>query len=355
MRLKKSVVEASRYQTSLGRDLNGLRLDRNERVKPFGPEFLSGFLKSVDGTTLPSSPETAALYEDIAGYHSRPVNELFIGAGITELLRVVLDFGCNEGDSVVCLDPTYPMYEIYAKLYGVDFRRVKLTSTDLKVSDITALVDETTQVVFLPNPNLPIETNVTVEFLIELRKSLPSTVTLFVDEAYYYFGSETLLGVDLPRTLVARTFSKAFGMAGIRLGYVWGDPDLITYISKSRSIVETNSLSIAAARWALMNLDEMQSYTSEVSVTRKMLADALKAKGLSLMGGIYTNAVMVDLERSDRAAALVQELRKQSVYIRGGFAGPLVSFVRVTIPPLHCLDEFLSRFFIALNANNTSL
>ena len=120
---KRHILNLARYQTSTGRALaKGLRLDRNERVDDLEAEILEDIWKSLPEYCLAASPEAGSLYRAIADNLGVEVDQIFISTGITEGIRVLYDFCCNPGDNVVCLDPTYPMYSVYAKMYDVEYR-----------------------------------------------------------------------------------------------------------------------------------------------------------------------------------------------------------------------------------------
>ena len=122
-----------RYQTSEGRDLErGLRLDRNEKVSTFSQEVLNDIFSSFQGFSLSASPDAALLYEKISSNLNIDKDHIFITAGITEGIRILYDLYTQEGDNVICLDPTYPMFRIYAEMYKVEYRKFTYNKTSLK-------------------------------------------------------------------------------------------------------------------------------------------------------------------------------------------------------------------------------
>ena len=157
---KPHIQKMERYQTSLGRDLsNGIRIDRNEKVSDFSTEVMNEIWKLFKNYSLSASPEAGPLYHKLAENYGINREKIFITSGITEGIRVLYDQATEVGDNIICLDPTYPMYWIYANMYQVEYRKLIYDTMTLK-PDLKSLynqLDKKTRFVFIPNPNLPIE------------------------------------------------------------------------------------------------------------------------------------------------------------------------------------------------------
>ena len=151
--IKPHIKRLKRYQTSLGRELeNGIRLDRNEKVSNFTKKEMDDIFKTFKNYSLSASPEASPLYQKIAKTFNIHQENIFITCGITEGIRILYDFCTNPGDNVICLDPTYPMYWIYADMYQVEYRKMSYDTHSL-VPDLNTLYDQldnNTRFVFLP-------------------------------------------------------------------------------------------------------------------------------------------------------------------------------------------------------------
>jgi histidinol-phosphate aminotransferase len=334
---KSHISNLDRYQTSLGRDLvSGLRLDRNERVDDLPQEIIDDIFSKLSPHCFAASPEAGSLYEAIAQTLELNTGQIFVTSGITEGIRVLYDCCCQPRDNVVCLHPTYPMYEIYAGMYNVQYRKLTY-NVDTRLPDLESLkrnLDEKTRFLFIPNPNLPIESCFSILQLEELANQCKKTNTfLIIDEAYHYFGAPSSLELITrhENVVVFRTFSKAFGLAGLRLGFMLSDEENIDYFSKSRSIVESNTLSMTVAEYMLRNPQIMLDHVRSVKDGSAYIKGKLNELGLSWWGGDLTNGMMIFLDSHHCAKDLVNEMRKRKIFIRGGFEPPFDNCVRISL------------------------
>ena len=337
-----------RYQTSLGRDLdNGIRLDRNEKVSNFPDEVLNDIFSQFKGYSLSASPESTSLYNKIAKYLDVSEEKIFISSGITEGIRLLYDLGTNPRDNVICLDPTYPMYRIYADMYDVEYRKFTYDTKTL-LPDIDTLynqMDNETRFVFIPNPNLPIESCFTIDQVGEFAKTCKNkNITLVVDEAYYYWGSPTVLDLveKFDNIILFRTFSKIYGLAGLRIGFMVSHPKIIEYVSKSRSIVESNTFSMKIAEYMLDHPELRTQYINEVKEGAKYIRQELTNIGLKWHGGKYTNGILIFLNSENETKDLVAILKEKKIYIRGSFEAPYNICVRISIGPKEAMQQFVT-------------
>jgi len=336
---KSHILKMNRYQTSVGRDLvTGARLDRNERVSDFNGDCLGNIFDQFQSSSLTASPDTGLLYDALSRSVGKTSDQIFLQNGITECIRVLYDLGCSAGDNVVCIDPTYPMYALYAEMYGIEFRPLTFDSSTLRlqIDALPALIDSRTRFVFLPNPNLPIESCLSVEEVRSIADQCAKrNVFLVIDEAYYFFGGPTVIDLieECSNLIVLRTFSKAYGLAGLRIGFMVSNQENIAYLSKSRSLVECNSISMAIATYMLENPNVMQEHVREVADGARTIQDILTENQIAFFGGDVTNAILVLLPDSRAPAELTEFLRNQNVYVRANFDEPIENAVRVSIGP----------------------
>ena len=344
---KHHILQMDRYQTSEGRDLErGLRLDRNEKVSTFSQEVLNDIFSSFQGFSLSASPDAASLYEKISGNLNIDKDHIFVTAGITEGIRILYDLYTQEGDNVICLDPTYPMYWIYAEMYKVEYRKFTYNKTSLKPNDKSLYdqIDDKTKIVFIPNPNLPIESCFSVNEINKIAAiCMKKNILLVIDEAYYYFGAPTVLDLvkDFKNLIVFRTFSKAYGLAAIRLGFMVGDPELINYFSKSRSIVESNTLSMQVAEYFIDHQELREGHVQEVKQGAQYIHQELEKLGLRYYGGELTNGLVIFLESGEDSNKIVLFMEQQNIYIRGSFESPFENVIRISLGSLEAMEKFI--------------
>lgn len=344
---KPHLKELQRYQTSLNRDLEaGARLDRNEKVSNFPDEVMADVFRQFKNFSLSASPEAAFLYEKLASVLNIPKNRIYISCGITEGIRVLYETIGNPGDNVVVLDPTYPMYMIYAKFYQLDYRPFTYGKDCLPdTSTLYKNIDARTKFVVIPNPNLPVESVFTVDQIREiLNHCRDRGIFVVIDEAYHFWGAPTVIDLvdEYDNLIVFRTFSKAYGLAGIRLGFMVSQQENIEYFSKTRSLVESNTLSMTIAHYFLDHPELRDKHIKEVKEGSQYLQKELTALGLKWYGGHVTNGILVFLKSKEEADHIVAYMRKQKIYIRGAFQEPYQACIRLSLGPKDIMARFIN-------------
>jgi len=302
---------------------------------------------------------TAEVTELIAKKHGiRPENVL-LGSGSTQILRTTTHVFCSRTAPLVAPIPAYEECAGYAALMGYPVRTVKLTPAPELKMDVAALLDASKGggMVFFCNPNNPVATAVdgktTRDFISALAKSSPETTTL-VDEAYFEYatmpGYETMipLAINDPRVVVARTFSKAYGMAGLRIGYAVGHRDAIQKMRAWDGDGAVNVLGLSAARAAITQSDDVIKAESK----RNTEARAFTAKWFADRGytptDSQTNFLFVDIKRPVRG---FRELcAKQGILVGRDFPPYEKSHCRISISTMEDMQRAVKVFEQALAA-----
>ena len=343
--LKKHIESLVRVQTSLNRNIEkGIILDRNERVDVFDNTTFKKIIKSISKYSLSATPDITSLYKQIAKYHEVKRNNIYITQGITECISHIIFSILNKRDETIILHPTYPMYEVLCKLHNVKYKLWKFNKEfKLDINDLKKLITEKTKILFLVNPNLPIEYEFSEAYKKEIYKICKKKNILIVyDEAYYHFGSKSEIKKikKYQNLIVMRTFSKAWGLSGIRLGYMISNSKLCNYISKCRSLVETNSMTYQVALWAIKN-KIFKDHVRQVKMGAKFIKNKLRSNGDVFHGGNRTNAFILRLPDVKSTESLRSFLSKRKIYIRNKFPTPIAQYVRISL----CSPKKLSIFF----------
>ena len=347
--LKPHIQKIIRVQTSENRDVvNGTLLDRNERVESFNDKTYRSIIKNISRFSLNATPDIQNLYKKISKLFKIKIYNIYIGQGITELMSHIIFSLVKKNEEVVILDPTYPMYEVLCDLHGVKYKKWKFNkSLSLEIHDLKKIITNKTRVIFLVNPNLPIE----FEFNDKLKKEIykmciKKNIVLAYDEAYYHFGSKTEIknAITKKNIIVMRTFSKAWGLPSIRLGFLITNKKLCEYISKCRSLVETNALSYQIAMWALSNKKILNNHVSQIKSGSKFIHKNLKKLNISFRGGNVTNAVLIKLNSKKEAEDFRVHMRKKKIYIRGNFKEKIENYIRISLGPVNKMKIFIEAF-----------
>mgnify|MGYP001205552432 CR=1 FL=1 len=347
MFFKKNIKNLNRIQTSQNRDLlNGINLDRNEKVDTFNLKLQNSIKKQLSKNIFNSTPDISSLYNCLSKYLKINSKNIYITQGITEGIFQIIFFMTKKNDEVIIMNETYPMYKIICKLNNIKFKTWDFNEKfQLSFNGLKKKISNKTKIIFLVNPNLPIE----YEFSQKLKKKLyeiclKKKILLVYDEAYYNFGSKSeIKNAQMKKNLIVmRTFSKAWGLPGIRLGFMVGDKRLINYISKCRSLVETNGFSYEIAKWALKNKRILNDHIKLVKNGYNFLYKNFNKMNEDFHGGKVTNAILLNLKSKKNCSSLRKYLRQRKIYIRHGFQDPIKNYVRISL----CSPDKLKIFLI---------
>jgi len=251
-----------------------IRLDRNERVGPYPPETVNAILSRLTAASISNYPDTSTLYHALTRHTSLPRARLLLVAGSDAAFRALAHVFVQPGDRVAMLDPSYQMYPVYARMFGgVPVQVPVRPDLTVDVGELTAQASQS-KVLWLANPNQPSGTVIPVATLASVTRELARTGTLVVvDEAYYPFGNTTVIDqvTAHENLVVVRSFSKAFGLAGVRLGYVAGPEAVVKALFKVRASFDINALAVAAGAWAIDHPEVIADYVDETQRSAAVL------------------------------------------------------------------------------------
>lgn len=260
---------------------------------------------------LRSSLDRANFYPDGSGYHLRQrlaefqrldMSQIILGAGSTDLIELVAKTFLTAGDQGITSQSAFYIYRLAIEEMGAELIQTPLRENAFDLAAIAHSVTQRTKVIYIANPNNPTGRMVSADDMDRFLNALPPRVLVVLDEAYYEYVRDPgySRSIDYVRNgrnvLVLRTFSKVYGLAGLRLGYGMGNPELIEALNRVRSPFNTNSLAQAAG---LAALDDQEHVTYSVeSNTREM---KFVTEELALAGVRYTpsvgNFLLVDTGR----------------------------------------------------------
>ena len=249
--------------------------------------------------------------------------QLVVGSGGEGLLwQVALTF-INEGDEIVTSDPTFDVYRISASILGGVTVKIPVRDLRYDIDAMLAAVNEKTKLFFLCTPNNPTGHIASQEELDRVVRELPEDVVLVLDEAYYELAAvsddypkDDISVIDKrPNTLVLRSFSKTYGLAGVRFGYIVTSPEIAGKLSLVGPSFKLNRLAIAAARGALKDPEYRDWYAKENAAARATLLDFYGTKGWTSFPS-YSNFIFTDTGLDSKW--FFEELQKRGVIIRPG-------------------------------------
>jgi histidinol-phosphate aminotransferase len=281
----------------------------------------------------------------IARHHGVPADQILLGCGSSEILQMADQAFSGPERKVVAAEPTFEAVLAYAKVARADGIRVPLTP-DFRhdLAGMAAACDGETGLVYVCNPNNPTATIVTGDEMADFAAKVPASATILVDEAYHHFvedpryRSSCELIAKHPNVVVARTFSKIYGMAGLRLGYAVGSKGTIAAMKPFASWADTNAAGLAAAAASLADPDLVPRQRKLLNDTRKWLVSELTKQGYRTMPS-EANFVMVDV--GGDVAPLIQAFRAKKILVGRKFPS-LPNWLRVTVGKREEVAAFLA-------------
>ncbi|KMJ49221.1 histidinol-phosphate transaminase [Rhodococcoides fascians] len=328
-----------------GRSFPGaIKLASNETTQGPLPSVREAIAEAAGGVNRYPDIRATALVESLAKKLGVAPENVAAGNGSVALCQEVVQITCGPGDEVVFAWRSFEAYPIIVRVTGATPVQVPLTSDH--VHDLDAMLDaitERTRLIFVCNPNNPSGTVVQRDKLVAFLDAVPPNVLVVLDEAYFEYtrpdaaGNHTD-GVEIARgrrnVIVLRTFSKAYGLAGLRVGYAVADPEVITALSKVRIAFAVSTIAQQAALASLEASAELLARTDALIAERDRVRDALVSGGYDV-GVSQSNFIWLPL--GERSGEFASGAAEQGVLLRSyGNDG-----VRVTIGDPHENDAFL--------------
>jgi histidinol-phosphate aminotransferase len=319
-----------------------IKLASNENPRGPSPLAVAAMRGALDGSHRYPDAAAYRLREKLAARHGVAMEDVICGNGSNELLDLLVRTFTTPEDHVVFADPSFVVYRMACLAHGTPFTAVPLRDLAHDLPAMAAAVTPRTRLIFVANPNNPTSTHVGREAMVRFLREVPPEVIVALDEAYLEYADAP----DFPdclelrglreRLVVLRTFSKIYGLAGIRVGYAIGPAPIIDYLNRVRAPFNVSTLGQVAA---LAALDDAAFVTQSAELNRTertRVTQALRQRGLTVPTS-QANFVFVALDRSGRE--IYQALLRRGVIVR-----PMgeANFVRVTLGMPDENDRFLA-------------
>ena len=314
---------------------NLLKLNTNENPYGPSPKVLAAIKAHIDDNLrLYPDPNAADLKQAIADYYGMAVNQVFVGNGSDEVLAHIFQGLFQQSQPLLFPDISYSFYPVYCGLYEITYDLIPL-ATDLSIN-IDDYARDNGGIIF-PNPNAPTGRLLAVGDVEKLLKTNTESVVV-IDEAYIDFGGQSAITLvnDYPNLLVTQTLSKSRSLAGLRIGFAIGDPDLIEALVRVKDSFNSyplDRLAIVAGVEAFADEDYFTTTCERVIQSREDVASGLTTLGFSVITSA-ANFVFVKHDDYD-AAALALGLREQGVIVRHFHHERIVQYLRITIGTEH--------------------
>ena len=356
---RKAVETVPAYHPPLaGRD--GLRLDFNENTVGCSPRVLER-LRALTFEDLARYPEREPVEAKVAEFLGVPKQDLLLTNGVDEAIHLLCQTYLDPGDEALIIVPTYSMYRIYMASAGAEVIAIPSDSNfQLPLTAVLDRITQRTRMIAIANPNNPTGTFTPVDQLLEIARSAPNAAVL-IDEAYVEFSGQTILPNRdrTPNIFVTRTFSKVYGLAGLRAGVLIGPTEQMLSLRRVCSPYNVNAAALACIPEAIADSGYIERYISETIQSRQHLESMLTARSIPIWPS-QANFVLARIGSTKSAVqTFVEQMRRRGILVRDRSADyECEGCVRFTVGPaeqtnrlLSALDEVLEELSIPQGAS----
>ncbi len=330
------------------------RLGANENGFGPSPKALEVIKASAHEAWMYGEPESFDLRMALAAHHGISMENIVVGEGIDGLLGYLVRLVIEQGDRVVTSDGAYPTFNYHVAGFGGVLHKVPYRRDHEDPDALLAKARETNaKLIYLANPDNPMGTWHEGYVIEDMLSNLPAGCLLLLDEAYIDLAPENAvpnIAIDHPGVVRMRTFSKGYSLAGMRVGYAMGAPELIRAFEKIRNHFGMNRLAQSAALAALEDQQGLRDIQDEVECSKQRIAAIAKENGLKSLPSA-TNFVAVDCGSDGAfARAVLGNLILQGIFVRMPFAQPQDRCIRISCGPDAEMDLVAKALPIALEA-----
>jgi histidinol-phosphate aminotransferase len=341
LQAREAVRRMKEYHPPLsGRE--GLRLDFNENTETPSPR-VAEVLQQFGSEELTKYPERAPVEALVAKYLRLSAPQVLLTNGVDEAVHLLCESYLEPLDEVIIVVPTFSMYEIYAQGTGAKIITVQADPDDgfrFPIDQVLSRIGPQTRLVAVASPNNPTGILARSQDLLKIADAAPQAAVL-VDEAYYEFCGETVLGAAnrFPNLFVARTFSKAYGLAGLRIGVLAGNASQMQMVRKVSSPYNVNAVALACLPAAIADRGFVESYVHQAVQGRGRLMIQLACHGIPYWIS-QANFVLANI--GPLHADFVAQMRKRGILVRDRSSDPgCAGCVRITVGAAEHTDQLL--------------
>ena len=342
--LARSASQYAASATSTGtvpeRDASLIKLNANESVYGPSPKAIAAMRADLEGSHLYPDDNCSALRQKLAERHGVDAKQILVANGLTALLGIIARTLLRPGTNAVSSACSFISYPMVTHAAGAQLVETSLVASGYDLDALLAAINADTRLVFLANPNNPTGTLVEAAAVDRFIERVPAHVVVVLDEAYFdyaqYFAAQR--GIVYSRAVeyvlenrnvvVLRTFSKAHGLAGVRIGYAMGPAELIAYFACVQDVFAVSGLAQVAALAALDDEAHVHNAVEKNAVQAEWMQSELAARGYPMFA-TWTNFVTLEAKQHSREFA--RRLRQQGVLVRplGPWGAP--TSIRVTL------------------------
>tara|TARA_B100000925_G_scaffold89024_1_gene64282 strand:- start:2957 stop:4021 length:1065 start_codon:yes stop_codon:yes gene_type:complete len=317
------------------------RLDRNERVEKLNDKVFKNLINSIKNEYLAAYPETTEFHSLLAKKNKLNFNQVLVTTGSDTAIRHVFETFVNEKDKILTLDNTYAMYPVYAQMFGAKISYVGYDK-NFKIN-VNQLLKKTKgiKMLILANPNLSGQV-ISEEDILKIFKYSKNKFLILVDECYYGFYKFTQINKinNFKNLIVTRSFSKTFGIPGVRIGAAFSNSKIINKLNKVRL---THAISAPAALMGTFMIKDksfMMNNVNEILDGKKFLINFLKENDIKFLN-TQTNFIYIKLKSLSLTKKVIMNLAKKKFLVKGPYIKPpFDNMIRITLGSKFLMKRF---------------
>ena len=340
MPVRKSVAALSAYPISPVTRRDKLRLDLNENNFGCSPKVIEA-LSNPDRWDISAYPEYGELYQALSGRSALPVDHILVTNGADDGIRCLMQVFIEDGDKVVLSDPGFSIFNIFAAAAGAQLVKVAyLADLQFPFEGFMTAAIQKPKLMAVVRPDSPTGGLISRKQLVHLLDAAPETIVI-LDETYHHFLQESCVDLvpQYQNLIVMQSFSKAYALAGMRIGIIYAQPELIQHFRKVNPPFSVNGLAVVAARAALSDADYLQQVVEVVTAEKERLIGAFELLGLQ---AVNAPANFILLNVGDRADEIHGQLLEEKIIVKNlNKISLLKGHFRVAVGPADVNDRFL--------------
>jgi histidinol-phosphate/aromatic aminotransferase/cobyric acid decarboxylase-like protein len=316
---------------------------RNEKTDDWPEEFRRLIFDTLPSNILQCYPDHKPFYEKLSKFLGLPETRFVVTSGIDEAAKSLLTLFCEPGDKYAAVFPGYAMYKVYGEILGAEMTAISYDPDNfMSPEELLAKLPVECKVLFLPNPSQPVENY----FLSDPLRKIAALcnergILLAVDEAYHFFGAASAIPLtdEFDNVIILRTFSKAFGGGGLRLGYAVGSENSIASLAAFRLGYEANAITYHIGKTLLDHFDDyVKESIQKVCEGRDYFREQCQSKNIKAWGRV-SNFVLLKFESPEQKEKVIKGLDNRNILVRGGYPIPLACHLMVTCGPVYQMEK----------------
>ena len=341
MNLPKPIkINAEKYVAGLSlfkRKTAKIKLSANESALGPSPRAIKEFNKVSKNLKRYPDSEGIFLRSELAKKFKLDPRRIILGSGSDQIFELICKSFLNKNDEVIVPEFSFIIYRIYSKIYGAKIKYAKEKNFRISVDNILSKVNKKTKIVFLANPNNPTGTIISKNELLKLRKKLRSNILLVIDDAYFEYVKDKnyLSGMKLfsnsKNVIVTRTFSKIYGLAGLRIGWGYGPKNLIYALNKVKPPFNINRAALFAAVKSIKDVKWLNKEIEHVNKWAKIFFNNFKDLGIETNSS-HGNFLLVNFNKIRRnSKKIFLKLAKNGILVRKMDVYKIKNSLRITV------------------------